>query len=139
MYVLRICRQVLGVSPRSAGSECSPQRVPPARSTTCGGIGLRRCGARLAPAFLVVATTMLGPSAAFSQGASPPPRPDEQFSFMKLLNEHGLHDTENETWNAYGQFTYISSWKPQFPALSMASGRTSGTKTPLGSIVSQAQ
>jgi hypothetical protein len=32
-----------------------------------------------------------------------------------LRDEHGLHDTENESWNAYGQFTYISSWKPQFP------------------------
>jgi high affinity Mn2+ porin len=117
MYVLRISRQVFGVSARSAGSECSPQQVYPARSAACEGIGLRRCGARLAPALLVVATTVLGPSAAFSQSASPPPRPEEQSSFMKLLDEHGLHDTENESWNAYGQVTYISSWKPQFPAL----------------------
>ena len=36
---------------------------------------------------------------------------------MKLLSEGGLHDIENETWNAYGQFTYISSWKQPFPAL----------------------
>jgi hypothetical protein len=35
---------------------------------------------------------------------------------MQLLDERGLHDRENETWNAYGQFTYISSWKPLFPA-----------------------
>jgi hypothetical protein len=35
---------------------------------------------------------------------------------MKLLTEHGLHDIEDESWNAYGQFTYISSWKPTFPA-----------------------
>jgi hypothetical protein len=36
---------------------------------------------------------------------------------MKVLAEHGLHDLENESWNAYGQFTYISNWKPSFPAL----------------------
>jgi high affinity Mn2+ porin len=85
---------------------------------TIGMYVLRICrqGFGLAPALLVVATTVLGPSAAFSQSASPPPRSEDQFSFMKLLDEHGLHDTENESWNVYGQFTYISSWKPQFPA-----------------------
>lgn len=35
---------------------------------------------------------------------------------MKTLSKDGLHDIENESWNAYGQFTYISSWKPSFPA-----------------------
>jgi hypothetical protein len=35
---------------------------------------------------------------------------------MKVLAEDGLHDIENESWNAYGQFTYISSWKLAFPA-----------------------
>jgi hypothetical protein len=35
---------------------------------------------------------------------------------MQLLADRGLHDIENESWNAYGQFTYISSWKPSFPA-----------------------
>ena len=99
MYLLRICRRVFGVLAMSAGSECSPQRVYSAHATTCGAIGLRPCGARLTRALLVVATTVLGPSAAFAQSASPPPRPDEQFGFMKLLDEHGLHDTENESWN----------------------------------------
>jgi hypothetical protein len=41
---------------------------------------------------------------------------NEQFSFMKLLADHDLHDIDQEKWNAYGQFTYISSWKPRFPA-----------------------
>ena len=27
-----------------------------------------------------------------------------------------MHDIDDESWNAYGQFTYISSWKPFFPA-----------------------
>ena len=35
---------------------------------------------------------------------------------MQLLTDHGLHDIEDESWNAYGQFTYISSWKPSFAA-----------------------
>ncbi len=42
--------------------------------------------------------------------------PNSPPSFMKALAEHGKHDLENEAWNAYGQFTYISSWKPGFPA-----------------------
>lgn len=36
---------------------------------------------------------------------------------MKMLTNEGRHDIENERWNFYGQFTYISSWKPVFPAL----------------------
>ena len=41
---------------------------------------------------------------------------DEQFDFMSFLAKHGLHDQENERWNAYGQATYISSWKQGFRA-----------------------
>ena len=33
------------------------------------------------------------------------------------MTENGEHNIENESWNAYGQFTYISHWKPSFPAL----------------------
>ena len=36
---------------------------------------------------------------------------------MKLLAEHGHHNIEDESWNAYGQFTYIPGWKLGFPAL----------------------
>src|SRR5579859_6644387 len=48
--------------------------------------------------------------------SEPAPRPDEQFDFMNLLTEHGLHDQKDERWNGYGQFTLISSWKPPFAA-----------------------
>src|SRR5215468_2794732 len=41
---------------------------------------------------------------------------DEQPTFMKILSDRGQHDIDNESWNAYGQFTYISSWKPGFSA-----------------------
>jgi len=33
---------------------------------------------------------------------------------MKVLANRGLHGIDNEAWNAYGQFTYISNWKPPF-------------------------
>ena len=36
---------------------------------------------------------------------------------MQWLAHNGMHDLENESWNAYGQFTYISNSKPSFPAL----------------------
>ncbi len=35
---------------------------------------------------------------------------------MNLLADHGLHDIHDESWNLYGQFTYISSWKLGFHA-----------------------
>jgi high affinity Mn2+ porin len=52
----------------------------------------------------------------YGQEGTPAPRADEQPSFMRLLERHGLHRRKNERWNAYGQVTYISGWKPSFPA-----------------------
>lgn len=46
----------------------------------------------------------------------PEPRGEEEFDFMNVLAKKGLHDLKDERWNAYGQFTYISSWKGAFPA-----------------------
>jgi hypothetical protein len=53
---------------------------------------------------------------ASAQNGSPAPHSDDQPSLMQELSNAGLHDIENESWNAYGQFTYISSWKPSFSA-----------------------
>jgi high affinity Mn2+ porin len=50
------------------------------------------------------------------QNGSPGDRMDDQPSLMKLLAERGLHNIDDERWNAYGQFTYISGWKPSFSA-----------------------
>jgi hypothetical protein len=36
---------------------------------------------------------------------------------MQTLVHKGLHDIDNESWNAYGQFTYISSWKPSWAVI----------------------
>ncbi len=35
---------------------------------------------------------------------------------MGFLAHHDLHDIDHESWNAYGQFTYISNWKLPFYA-----------------------
>ena len=48
--------------------------------------------------------------------SEPDPRAADAFDFMNVLAKKGLHDLKDERWNAYGQFTYISSWKDAFPA-----------------------
>jgi len=58
----------------------------------------------------------LAASSALSQGAPPAPHEDVAFDFMNLLSQHGVHDLDDERWNAYGQTTYISSWKLPFSA-----------------------
>lgn len=65
---------------------------------------------------LATVSSSLVSSPALAQNGSPAPRPDDDFSFMKLLADKNLHNIENESWNAYGQFTYISSWKQSFDA-----------------------
>jgi hypothetical protein len=37
-------------------------------------------------------------------------------SLMRRLARDGFHDLGDEGWNAYGQLTFISGWKPSFPA-----------------------
>jgi hypothetical protein len=44
------------------------------------------------------------------------PSANEPFDFMHLLAAHGLHYIQDESWNAYGQFTWISNYKPPFSA-----------------------
>jgi high affinity Mn2+ porin len=51
-----------------------------------------------------------------AQAAPPARHEDVAFDFMNLLTQHRLHDLYDESWNAYGQFTYISSWKLPFYA-----------------------
>ncbi len=40
----------------------------------------------------------------------------DEFSLMGTLSDLGLHNLQDERWNAYGQGTYISSFKQAFPA-----------------------
>jgi high affinity Mn2+ porin len=72
---------------------------------------------------LLLAMILLASSPASAQKDNPSPASpspaspsSEQLTLMKVLTEHGLHDIEHENWNAYGQFTYISSWKKRFRA-----------------------
>ncbi len=59
---------------------------------------------------LWVAQVLAG-SAAWAQAAHPAAHEETAFDVMNLMADHGLHDLDDESWNLYGQFTYISSWK----------------------------
>ena len=79
-------------------------------------VGRRRPGRDGAARRLVMLVLLLVAPRTLAQAAAPAPHEQVAFDFMNLLSEHGLHDLSNETWNAYGQTTYISSWKLPFPA-----------------------
>lgn len=84
--------------------------MPPARRRVVAGALALALGACLVARILFAAT------AASAQAAPPAGHEDTAFDFMNLLADHGLHDIDHEPWNAYGQFTYISSWKLPFRA-----------------------
>jgi hypothetical protein len=65
---------------------------------------------------MLATRVLLAPAVASAQAAPPGGHEEQAFDFMNLLTQHGLHDIHDETWNAYGQFTYISSWKLPFNA-----------------------
>ncbi len=73
-------------------------------------------GLRLAVATLALLAAPQAQAQAEAQPASPAADDGAPFSLMGLLAQHGLHDIRSESWNLYGQFTYISNWKPSFPA-----------------------
>ena len=75
----------------------------------CLGLGALSM-ALLAPAVAAAANDEPAPSTASASDD------DDELSFMKLLANHGAHSLQYESWNAYGQFTYISSWKRPFSA-----------------------
>jgi high affinity Mn2+ porin len=62
------------------------------------------------------ARLLLAAAPAQAQAGPPASHEDAAFDFMNLLSQHGWHDIDDESWNAYGQFTYISSWKRPFSA-----------------------
>ena len=65
---------------------------------------------------LLTAGALLASAPAVAQIAHPSAHADEAFDVMNLLADHGLHDLDNESWNAYGQLTWISSLKLPFKA-----------------------
>ena len=78
------------------------------------GPGTARRRPRRWPGFAVC--LFLASARSEAEDTSPPADAEVPFSLMQLLSQHGLHNLENESWNLYGQFTYISSWKPSFQA-----------------------
>ena len=65
---------------------------------------------------IVLACGLLAAAPARASVSEPEPRPDDAFDFMNLLAQHGLHALDEERWNAYGQLTWISSFKLPFSA-----------------------
>jgi high affinity Mn2+ porin len=65
--------------------------------------------------FLFAAILLAAPRAS-AEAAEPSGRADEAFDFMNLLNHHGLHDLNDEDWNAYGQIIDIWNEKLGFHA-----------------------
>jgi high affinity Mn2+ porin len=65
-----------------------------------------------------------------AQAAPPASHEDAAFDFMNLLSQHGWHNIDDENWNAYGQFTYISSWKRPFSAPYTDLGGTQNSLSP---------
>ena len=63
----------------------------------------------------VLASFLLASSLASAENGTPAPRPSNQFSFMQLQADKGLHGIKNESGNAYRKFTYASIWKPSLP------------------------
>jgi hypothetical protein len=72
---------------------------------------VRKSVARLAGVLLLFVSTK-----AWAQAAPPAHHAEEAFDFMNLMAHQGLHELTDESWNAYGQYTYISSWKLPFSA-----------------------
>jgi hypothetical protein len=103
------------------GSDLSSQETAQCGSAACGCALLRRAkrSALAQPArlgWLCAAVLLFSAARAGAQAAPPDAHDDEAFDVMNLLSEHGLHDIQDESWNLYGQFTYISSWKRGFHA-----------------------
>jgi high affinity Mn2+ porin len=63
-----------------------------------------------------VLSALLCASTAAKGQTAPAPHEDEAFDLMNVLTQHGLHDIHDESWNLYGQYTYISVLKLPFHA-----------------------
>ena len=65
---------------------------------------------------ILAVSLVFAPAIATAQRNEPAPQEEAQPTLMRMLAKHGLHDLDNERWNLYGQYTYISNWKPAFSA-----------------------
>ncbi len=101
----------------------------------------RRRRARRAPSGAVVVRLLAALSAvpilcasaaARAQAAPPASHEDAAFDFMNLLAHGDLHDIHDETWNAYGQFTFINSYKAPFAAAYTNANGSDNSLVPTG-------
>lgn len=51
-----------------------------------------------------------------ARGSEIDPRTEDEDDIMHILSRQGLHELDDESWNFYGQSTYISQWMNAFPA-----------------------
>jgi high affinity Mn2+ porin len=85
---------------------------------------------RLLAAATLGVVALLASASANAQAGPPAPHQDEAFDFMNVLSRHDMHDIKDESWNAYGQFTYILQYKPPFSApYTNANGSTNSLVT----------
>ncbi len=66
--------------------------------------------------FAAAAESPPKPASAEPAAAVVAPPAEEAFTLMNNMSRKGLHDFKDESWNAYGQITFITSWKPSFAA-----------------------
>ena len=64
--------------------------------------------------FRLIAIAALWALPAWANVSEPEGRDPSAFDIMNFLSDHGLHPLDDERWNAYGQLTWISSFKPSF-------------------------
>ena len=60
---------------------------------------------------------LLSSARLLADSAEPSPHEEDEWDIMNVLSNAGLHDLADESWNVYGQATYIYQWKPPFHAL----------------------
>jgi len=60
---------------------------------------------------LATALALAGAGTARAQATTPTAHDDAAFDVMNVLADHGIHDLDDETWNLYGQFTWINVFR----------------------------
>ncbi|MDP9037457.1 MAG: carbohydrate porin [Myxococcota bacterium] len=111
--VLRDARVSGGVTLKlgRAGSEIVSE-VPVSTRAACA----LHASTRAACAAILLLRVLFPCTPARAQAAPPAHHDDAAFDVMNWLTAKGQHHIEDETWNAYGQLTFISSYKPPFYA-----------------------
>jgi high affinity Mn2+ porin len=89
---------------------------------------------RLVAAAPFGAALLVASASANAQAPPPGPHQDEAFDFMNLLSQHDMHDIKDESWNAYGQFTYILQYKPPFSARYTNANGSNSSLVPDGEV-----